>query len=388
MRKLINLFLVIATAVSFGMISCAENENNLSQTGLFDQNGNLITDTVILTNIVWVTNNIDVWIGKGGVHRITTNLDGSVKVEYTTNVLSPNLPEKPTDLYRIHVPFAGSGDGYYTVNYKDINKLNELWLAQIQRKGPNDGKVFAIRNRGNNRNVNNFQNPHNGRLDYYYFDDNGDIYYKGGDRGSKSAETLMKTFEGAIIVDYRKVSRRWTQSTTRKDDTIVNTGQWTVGAIYRNALDIHTAKEKFAEDEGDATDGAYDFIAARRLVYTFFNEAGGWQSWFVFERQYYSKGFIEVLVLNPHTRIWDKDGENNDNTLGVDSYYAYYGHGSGTAAEYGMPGFQEWNMPYMISPRIYLAQRPEYTVPLLSHTTTFTDDSRNWCYLAIPGHKY
>ena len=41
MRKLINLFLVIAMAVSFGMISCAENENNLSQTGLFDQNGNL-----------------------------------------------------------------------------------------------------------------------------------------------------------------------------------------------------------------------------------------------------------------------------------------------------------------------------------------------------------
>ena len=305
MRKLINLFLVIA-AVSFGMISCAENKSNLSQTGLFDQSGNLITDTIIETNIVWVTNNIQVWIGKGGVHSVTTNLDGSVKVEYTTNVRSPNLPEKPSDLYRVHVPFAGSGDGYYTVNYKDMN---------------------------------------------------------------------------------RKVTRRWNQSSIFADDVIIHTGEWTVGAIYRNNFDIHTAREKFAEDKGDATDGVYDFIAARRFLYTYHDGVAVWEG-SLFERQYYSKGFIEVLVLNPHTRVWDKDGENNDSTLGVDSYYAYYGFGSGTAEEHGMPGFQEWNMPYMISPRIYLAQRPEYTVPLLSHTTTFTDDSRHWCFLAIPGHKY
>ena len=387
MRKFIYLFLVLISVLAIGIVSCAENERNLSQTGLYDQSGNLITDTIIETNIVWVTNNINVWIGKGGVHRVTTNLYGSVKVEYTTNVRSPNLPEKPSDLYRVHVPFAGSGDGYYTVNYKDMNRLNELWLAQIQRKGANDGKVFAIRNRGNNRNVNNFQNPHNGRLDYYYFDDNGDIYYKGGDRNDKTAQHLMKKFEGAIIVDYRKVTRRWNQSSIFADDVIIHTGEWTVGAIYRNNFDIHTAREKFAEDKGDATDGVYDFIAARRFLYTYHDGVAVWEG-SLFERQYYSKGFIEVLVLNPHTRVWDKDGENNDSTLGVDSYYAYYGFGSGTAEEHGMPGFQEWNMPYMISPRIYLAQRPEYTVPLLSHTTTFTDDSRHWCFLAIPGHKY
>ena len=383
MRKIIYLFLVIIIAVSIGMISCANNQDSsLSQTGLLDQNGNIIGGTVIETNIVWVTNNIRVWLAKGGVHLVITNADGSIRVEYTTNVLSPNLPSKPTDFYRIRVPFAGSGDGYYTVNYKDTVKLNQLWLDQIQRKGVNDGKVFAIRNRDNNRNVNNFQNVHNGREDYYYFADNGDLYYKGGDKDSKTGETLMKTFEGAIIVDYRKVTRRWNQTVHRADDKIYNTGEWTVGAIYRNNLDIHTAKDKFAGD--DATDGAYESIVARRQIYLWWDGVGGTRTWF--SRQYYSKGFIEVLVLNPHTRVWDKDGD--ENTLGVDSYYAYYGWASGTAAENGMPGFQEWNMPYMISPSIYLAQRPEYTVPLLSHTTTFTDETRGWCFLAMPGHKY
>lgn len=384
MRKLISLSLATVIMAIMIVVSCADREDsNLSQTGLLDENGNIITGTLIETNVVWVTNNIDVWITAGGVHKIISNRDGSVRVEYKTNVLSPKLPQKATDLYRIHVPFAGRGNGYYTVNYRDTARLNQLWLDQINRLGVNDGKVFAIRNRDNNRSAHNFQNTHNGRQDYYYFADNGDIYYKGGDKDNKSAQHLMKTFEGAIIVDYRKVTRRWNQTVHRADDKIYNTGEWTVGAIYRNNFSIHTAKDMFAHDS-DATDGAYEFVAARKEIYLWWDGIGGTRTWF--SRQYYSKGFIEVLVLNPHTRVWDKHGD--ETTLGVDSYYAYYGWASGTAAEGGMPGFQEWNMPYMISPSIYLAQRPEYTVPLLSHTTTFTDETRRWGFLAMPAFKY
>ena len=383
MRKLINLFLITVITAVIVIVSCADKEdNNLSQTGLLDANGNIIQGTLIETNVVWVTNNIDVWITKGGVHKIISNRDGSVKVEYTTNVLSPNLPEKPTDLYRIRVPFARKGDGYHTVNYRDTAKLNQLWLDQINRRGVDDGKVFAIRNRANNRSAHNFQNPHNGRQDYYYFADNGDIYYKGGDKNNKTGETLMKRFVGAIIVDYRKVTRRWNQSKINADDVIYKTGEWTVGAIYKMGLGVFQAEEKFAGD--DATDGAYEFIIARRMQWLFNN--GIVHTTQVFKRQFYTPNFIEVLVLNPHTRVWDKHGD--ENTLGVDAYYAYYGYGSGTVAGGGMPGFQEWNMPYMQNENIYLAQRPEYTVPLLTHTTTFTDETRSWCFLAMPGFRY
>ena len=95
-----------------------------------------------------------------GVSNITTNADGSIEIEYWTNVLTPNLPDNPTDLYRIYVPFAGKRDGYYTMDYRDYNGLKQIWLDQVNRKGASDGKVFFIRNKANNGNYENFQDKH------------------------------------------------------------------------------------------------------------------------------------------------------------------------------------------------------------------------------------
>ena len=134
---------------------------------MLDQNGDIVSNTFIYTNSGYV---------------------------------APELPFDATEYYRIFVPYS-KGSGYHTVNYKDTNKLKQLWLDQIQRKGENDGKVFAIRNRANDRDMNNFQNSHNGREDYYYFADNGDIYYKGGDKTNTTGSILIKRFVGAVIVD-------------------------------------------------------------------------------------------------------------------------------------------------------------------------------------------
>ena len=367
MRKLINLFLIAVITVAVVMISCADKDNfNMSQTGLIDQNGNVVSGTLIKTNVIWVTNRVDNWITNGGVNSITTNEDGSIKIEYGTNILVPNLPDNPTDLYRIRVPFAGKGDGYYTMDYRDYNGLKQLWLDQIQRKGADDGKVFAIRNRENNRGYD-FQNPHDGREDYYYFADNGDIYYKGGDKNNKTGATLMKRFVGATIVDYRKVTQRWNQSETRADDKIENTGEWTVGGIYKMAVTLREAEIKFAD--AGVTDGAYEFIAARRELYTFFSP---WSfvaksEWFI--RQYHNTDNIEVLVLNPYENGGYADG------LSVDSYYAYSDNLYGVGSE------------PMRNEKLFIGERPEYVVPMLTHTTTFTDASRGWAFLALAGHR-
>lgn len=124
MKKVIYLSLIAVIMVAaISVISCTSNENpvRLSQ-----------SETIIKyeTNTVYKTND-------------TANT--------TYNVL---------DYYNIYVPYAGGMNGYFNVSYKDTNRLNKIWFAQIQRKGENDGKVFAIRNRANDRDMNNFQNSH------------------------------------------------------------------------------------------------------------------------------------------------------------------------------------------------------------------------------------
>ena len=347
MRKFIYLFLITVIAVAMVISSCSNNPTEVSnlstETGLIDQNGNVVTNTLTETNVINVTNNVTV----------------------TNTVLVPNLPAKATDYYNIYVPYAGGRNGYFQVSYKDTEKLKQLWLDQIQRKGANDGKVFAIRNRANNRDVYSFQRAYDGREDYYYFADNGDIYYKGGDKNNKTGETLMKRFVGATIVDYRKVTRRWSQTYIREADIYEHTKEFTVGAIYKMAITEQAAASKFADAGGGATDGAYEFIAARKQVFTYRDLSV--EEFYLFKREYHNTNFIEVLVLNPHAN------EGNANCLGVDSYYAYYDNG-------GLYPMQNENL--------FLGERPEHVIPLLTHTTTFTDASRWWSFLAMPGQKY
>ena len=410
MRKLIYLFLTIVMVVSTGIISCANDEaKNMSQTGLIDQNGNIVSGTLIKTNTIWITNNVEKWT-TNGVHRITTNDDGSIKVEFQTNIFYPNLPENATDLYRIYVPFAGSGDGYYTVDYRDYNRLKQLWFDQINRKGSSDGKVFAIRNKVNNRPYFEFQKKltltsakigEYSAQDYYYFNGNGDIVYKEDGK-------IIKKFMGAIITEYRDVEKefpekRWSlgagktvQSTAIKKYTWKQRGVYTVGAIYANTMTTEEARWKYLgrtltdQDtlgqlggKGDNLfkDGVFDFIAYRYVQETY----GGAFSWAgnLWERQYITPGFIEVLVMYPYENMGYKDA------AAVHSYYAYHGIYNHYTEYKNHPGiyFTTENMPYMTDANIYLAERPEYTTPLLNHSATFTDVNRGWNYLFMAGDK-
>ena len=392
-KKIVYLFSVISIMVT---ISCSKNlDGNLNQTGLLDQNGNLIKDTLIYTNEANFNGSIPKWaIDSKTDYTIITNIvnatNTNYQVIYGSNYYLPNLPPSATDYYRISVPWAGGDEDYYTtVSYKDVNKLNQLWFDQIFRRGAIDGKVFAIRNRDNDGGYwhdskKSFQSPStikeddSGREDYYYFDNNGDIIYKGGDKSYSRGETLMKEFVAAVIVDYRWVTQRTEDSLIKEADKIKNTGEWTVGAIYKMAIDVNEAREKFAGS--GPSDGAYDFIAARKKIWFKYNLTEEDKT--TFTRQYYTTDFIEVLVLNPH------NNEGNTYCLGVDAYYAYYGDYRAKDEVVPVPGFSADNMHYMTDPYEYIAQRPEYIVPLLNHTTTFTDSSRNFKYLAMPGHKY
>ena len=123
--------------------------------------------------------------------------------------------------------------------------------------------------------MNNFQKQHGSqsRYDYYYFKDNGDIVYKGGDKTYYAKEHLIKTFVGAVIVDYRTVKERTEPDAgVTYQDVIHHTGEYTVGAIYKMAINVNEARRLFADAGGGPTDGAYEFVAARKMIWFF---AGG-----------------------------------------------------------------------------------------------------------------
>ena len=296
------------------------------------------------------------------------------------NYTLPN--DNPSDYYEIRVPFGVGGDGYTNVSYKDTNKLKQLWLDQINRKAVNDGKVFAIRSRGNNADPNTFQKTRtHGQfkaLDYYYFNENGDIVYK-------EDNTIIKKFVGAIITEYRDVhTQRGHVAKLGNNDnrraiisiTWKKKGIYTVGAIYANAFTTEEAKKKYHWDftgNNPFKDGVYDFITYRHQVETYH---AGWvhkNDWF--ERQYINPGFIEVLVM------YDYSNDDFSGAASVHSYYAYYGE------RHNHNGFTPENMLYMTNQNVYLGQRPMYTTKQLNHTAVFTDSFRDWCYLFMPGSK-
>ena len=379
MRKLIYLFAIIIITVAVNTCAKGLGSNDLNKTGLLDKNGNLITNSLIKTNVLRFNGDIPVWATNNKFSYSITKDGNDFVIRYPENVVTtnPDLEVDASDYYKIVLPFAGIG--YYIVSYKDTNRLNQLWLDQVFRKGRNDGKVFAIRNRDNDRDISNFQNQHGSRYDYYYFKDNGDIVYKGGDKTDGSKEILMKRFVGAVIVDYRKVTDRtdW-HNNNYAADKIEHTGEYTIGAIYKMAVDVNKARSLFAGS--DACDGAYEFIAARKMVWFFNNDFVEDKSLFV--RQFFNTNFMEVLVLNRY-RDWEPE-----RCLGVDAYYAYYGDYRSKEGDLNINGFTAENYPYMTDEKLYLGKRPEDIIPLLTHTTTFADASRKWNFMAMPGHKY
>ena len=295
----------------------------------------------------------------------------------------PSLPDdNPGDYYDVRVPFAVGGNGNVSVSYKDTNKLRQLWFDSINRKAANDGKVFAIRNRGNDGDPNNFQNRRtHGRFsayDYYYFNENGDIVWK-------EDNTIIKKFMGATIVRYRdlNITRGKKMGFNGNNTGAIVSMSWnekkehTVGAIYANALTTGDAKSKYGWDatgNDPFKDGVYDFIASRWLIEVFHD---GWTiKNALFERQYTSPGFIEVLVM------YDYSNDGFAGASAVHSYYPYHGERDTTT------GITPQNMPDMTNHNLYLGQKPDDIMKKLNRTTLFTDGYwRHWCYMFMPGHK-
>ena len=305
-----------------------------------------------------------------------------------TNDNSNEPDDNPRNYYKIRVPFAIGGDGYTNVSYKDTNTLKQLWFDQINRKAVGDGKVFAIRNRSNNRDANNFQKKHThgnfSAQDYYYFNENGDIVYK-------EDNTIIKKFVGAIITEYRDVTIKnghranfgFNDNRQAIDGhggiTWKQKGIYTLGAIYANALTTEEARSKYAGDNPFKY-GVFDFITYRNNIETFHNGISYKNN--IFERQYINPGFIEVLVM------YDYNNMGYSGAAAVHSYYAYYGIYNYHEEYKNHPGvyFTPENMIYMTNQDVYLRQRPEYTTKQLNHTAVFTDSHRSRQFLFMPGH--
>ena len=389
MRKIF-LFTLI-TIVAVALVSCADKQdNNLRQTGLIDQNGNLITNTLVKTNIIYIRDDIPEWATNIQVDYIIITNSNYTEIKYPDDILIPNLPDNPSTLYKIRVPFAGRGDGIYTVDYRDTVRLKQLWFDQINRKGMSDGKVFAIRNKQNSGNMDNFQNNHSSgnyhALDYYYFNEHGDIV-------SKEDNRIIKKFLGAIITEYRDFDKKEWGDLMNKGAvskyTYKRRNVFTVGGIYAVTMSTEEARELYRERDRDDRwfdnadnpfkDGVFNFHSPRYKIQSYYDGFNYRNS--MFERQYVAPGFIEVLVMNP-----EDNNMGYADAAGVDSYYAYYGKYGYVYPYEGTPGFQPWNMPYMTNQNIYLRERPEYTIPLLTHTTKFSDKDLSWNYLFMPGH--
>ena len=299
---------------------------------------------------------------------------------YNPNPVEDFVDDNPNNYYRIRVPFGVGGDGYTNVSYKDTNTLRQLWFDQINRKAVNDGRVFAIRNKANNRDENNFQKKHthgeHSAEDYYYFNSNGDIVYK-------EDGNIIKKFMGAIITEYRDVSykrgRKNHLGTCNNRWAIVEIkakqkGIYTVGAIYANTFTIEQARDMYMA-KNVFKDGVYNFISFYHLVETY--HGGTYCVNELFERQYITPGFLEVFVMADY--YWKLE----PGCAAVHSYYPY--HGTYNFTE----NFNAQTWPFMTNHNLYLGQRPEDTTPWLNNTAEFTDYSvlRTWEFMFMPGHR-
>ena len=304
----------------------------------------------------------------------------------TTDDNKPFQDDNPNNYYKVRVPFGVGGDGYTNVSYKDTNKLKQLWFDQISRKAVNDGKVFAIRNKANNRYANNFQNRHThgeySAQDYYYFNENGDIVWKEDNQ-------IIKKFMGAVIIEYRDINiERGHINLMGFNDNmkaIINIswskrGEYTVGAIYANTLTTEQAREKY-DGDNPFKEGVFDFVTYRHNVETYHGGFSYQNN--LFERQYINPGFIEVFVM------YDFGDHGLDGAATVHSYYAYHGIYNYYKEYANHPGiyFTPQNMPYMTNHNLYLGQKPDFIDKHLNHSAQFSDSWRNKEFKFMPGHR-
>ena len=377
MRKHIYILTALAIIVSVYTMACKSNtmSNFSEETGLIDEaTGKVWTNGFVKTDTVTATEEtIRGYTNVGAVKEIITQYVQGEKeyiIKYVTNETVAQLPDKPGAKYRISVPFASRDK--VDVDYRDTARLKQLWLDQINRTAFNDGRVMAIRNGANNRDINNFQKPHTDAgvtlEDYFYFDSKGDIYYKPDNR-------LIKKFVGAVIVDYVNVTKKnygYADSVTHE---YAHTGEYTVAGIYKMAISGLEADSLYRNDKSSRCERrVYTFIEADITLSKFWN--GAYYENIYFKRQF-ERDYIEFLVMNPY------GNEGLAHCAGVDSYYVYYGGG------FGHPDRTEQNVHKMMDEKLYLGERPEFVVPQFTRYVSFSDsgDSPWWSFMFMPGHK-
>lgn len=196
------VFVLIATISIAGFISCSSKGVTASTVVMPDDGNGFLPPGV--------TGPSD---GNGNV-IITSDLPGFETNKEWANMGTdiPDIPKPPVEddgsLYKIYVPFAGYQDDSVTVSYKDQAKLQQIWKEQMTRKGFNDGKVFFIKNGKNNKSQDSFKNGN----DYFYFDNNLNIYHKA------HPNQRLQNFVGAVIVQYALGKYK---------------GTYTIGGIYQ-----------------------------------------------------------------------------------------------------------------------------------------------------------
>ena len=210
----------------------------------------------------------------------------------TTTTITSNLPifEKnrvwTNEYYKIYVPFAGYKDDSVIVSYKDQAKLQQIWREQITRNGYNnrkgykDGKVFFIKNGKNNKSQDSFKNGN----DYFYFDDDLNIYHK------SHPNQRLQNFVGAVIIQYALGKYK---------------GTYSIGGIYE------IAGRRNTQPYSELNDYGIDIFLGRRHA-----------------------GTIEILVINAGiTR--NEDSQNYlKNEYGVDKYLSTRSQWYGVDYEY------------------------------------------------------
>ena len=219
--KSLFLFLTIGI-MAIGLSACMnkgmtfssnELEVNASETGAVDTSGNLITNTVYVTNVIQVTNERVDYItnrviipGKEieQIIYVTNKVNGkdviytnyvyieniSYVTEYVTNVVTDMdgyvSKYHKSFMYRVYAPFSGIGaEGewkYTNVSYLDTDTLSALWKKMMNMES-HSGRQFTLRNRTTGT--------------YFFFDSNGDLKW------SRKPTTVIKQFVQGVIIQHR-----------------------------------------------------------------------------------------------------------------------------------------------------------------------------------------
>ena len=332
--KTLFLFLMIGI-ITVGFTACMkqqkstfpmdeENEFNVraSQTGPLDPSGSLLTNIVWVTNVIQVTNErVDyitnrviipgklieetIYITNKG--KVTTNYVYVDKISYVTEYVTNVVPDDTyvsrwhkSFMYRVYAPFAGIGaEGewkYTNVSYLDTPTLSALW-KKIVKMESHSGKEFIIRNR---------QRKDNGW--FFFFDKNANLYW------NKYPNKVLKEFVQGVIIQHRC-----------GNDT---KGAYAIAGLYK--LTTHSLELSKWGDDGVNLFQGYNFVRTRM------------------------PGEYDIVVLNPGHVV-------NGSEYGFEIYnstingFRYIGQGNG-----------------------YYEQRPETIMSKITHVSELWKNWRPW----------